>query len=299
MSEPDLSLIRAFVAVYETGSVSAAARRLHVTQPSVSHSLARLKDLLHQPLFTRTRQGMVPTALANELYPDMQSALDVIATVFARAIAFDPAQTKRVFTIAMTDLGEIAFLPAIMRMLSALAPAAQLQVVSVQMELVADWLLKGRIDAALCPTTSQLAGLKSALVFDENYCCIYRSGHPRMTQDANLDAYLAETHISVAGSAGHDIVESAWTVLGIEPKVALRLPSLGVVESIVAASDYLAVVPSRIATAFSRRDSIAVAPLPYPVPSFEVRLHWWDHDRASEEGLWFRGVVIEALAALA
>jgi DNA-binding transcriptional LysR family regulator len=107
--EPDLSLIRAFVAVYETGSVSAAAQRLHVTQPSVSHSLARLKDILHRPLFTRTRLGMEPTALARELYPSMQGALDSIASAFAKAIKFEPATSQRIFKIAMTDLGGSRF----------------------------------------------------------------------------------------------------------------------------------------------------------------------------------------------
>jgi DNA-binding transcriptional LysR family regulator len=67
----DLNLIRTFVAIYETQSVSGAAKRLNITQPSVSYSLTRLRDLLHDPLFTRTRDGMVPTfnaTLKNDNY---------------------------------------------------------------------------------------------------------------------------------------------------------------------------------------------------------------------------------------
>jgi DNA-binding transcriptional LysR family regulator len=119
------------------------------------------------------------------------------------------------------------------------------------MEFVEDWLLKGRIDAAICPAAPSLSHLKSAVVFEERYCCIYRNGHPRMRAETGLGDYLAEHHIAVAGSSGHDLIEEAWATIGIKPKVALRLPSLGVVGNIVAASDYLAVVPSRIAEAFS------------------------------------------------
>jgi DNA-binding transcriptional LysR family regulator len=52
----DVNLVRAFVAIYETGSVSAAAHRLNLTQPSV-----------HDSLFTRTRGGMEPTFNASQL----------------------------------------------------------------------------------------------------------------------------------------------------------------------------------------------------------------------------------------
>ncbi|MGC5799642.1 LysR family transcriptional regulator [Sphingomonas sp. NFX23] len=296
MADIDFNLIRAFVAVYETGSVSAAALRMHVTQPSVSHSLARLRDLLKQPLFTRTRQGMAPTALAAEIYPGLQSALTLVESAFANVLAFDPLRSRRVFKVAMTEFGELVFLPAIMRALATLAPSVALDVVTVQINAVSEWLLRGQVDVAFCPALPQSSAIRSDRIFEESYQCIYRAAHPRLDGPFSLDAYLAETHIAVAESAGHHVVEASWQACGIAPKVALRLPSLGVLEGIVATTDSLAVVPSRIAAVFAKQGRVRAADLPYPVAPFDVRLHWWEHGQETQEMRWFRGVLREALS---
>jgi Bacterial regulatory helix-turn-helix protein, lysR family len=73
----DLNLVRVFVTIYEIGSVSAAAERLHVSQPSVSYTLSRLRKLLGEPLFTRPREGMTPTFSATQLYGKFRNAASI------------------------------------------------------------------------------------------------------------------------------------------------------------------------------------------------------------------------------
>lgn len=298
MADVDLNLVRVFVAVYETGSVSAAAARLNVTQPSVSHALARLRDLLRSPLFTRGRQGMTPTALAEELYPSFQGALSSVETAVARVLVFDPAQSRRTFRLAMTDFGEIAFLPAIMHALAAKAPLVSLDVLTVHIDTVRDWLFHGKADAAICLALPQLADARWVSLFTERYQCIHRIGHPRIGSPMTLDIYLDETHVAVAGSTGHHIVETHWREAKLAPKVALRLPNLGVLEAIIANSDYLAAVPSRIASAFAAMGRVAASDVPLPLPAFEVRLHWWDHSAPAAEDRWFRSTILEAVQTL-
>src|SRR5260370_41525563 len=111
----DLNLIRTFVAIYETRSVSAAAKRLSITQPSVSYSLNRLRDLLQDPLFTRTRGGMVPTFNATQLFEASTRALDDIAAAIVAARQFDPLHSFRSFRLAFSDLGDLQFLPPLVR----------------------------------------------------------------------------------------------------------------------------------------------------------------------------------------
>jgi molybdenum-dependent DNA-binding transcriptional regulator ModE len=102
----DLNLIRAFVAIYETGGISAAADRLHVSQPSVSYTLKRLRDLLGEPLFTRTREGMVPTFFATQLYEKFRKAVSEIEGTIESTRKFDPHLSGRRFRLAMSDIGE-------------------------------------------------------------------------------------------------------------------------------------------------------------------------------------------------
>ena len=110
----DLNLIRAFVTIYETGSVSAAAERLHVSQPSISYTLKRLRDLLGEPLFKRTRDGMAPTYFATQLYEKFRIAISEIEGAIESTRKFDPYLSSRRLRLAMSDLGEIALLPRLM-----------------------------------------------------------------------------------------------------------------------------------------------------------------------------------------
>jgi molybdenum-dependent DNA-binding transcriptional regulator ModE len=91
----DLNLIRAFVTIYETRSVSVAADRLHVSQPSISYTLKRLRDLLGEPLFKRTREGMAPTYFATQLYEKFRSAVSEIEGAIESTRKFDPYLSSR------------------------------------------------------------------------------------------------------------------------------------------------------------------------------------------------------------
>ncbi|HIE6061750.1 TPA: LysR family transcriptional regulator [Pseudomonas aeruginosa] len=106
MSPIDLNLIRTFVTLYEAGSVTLAAERLFVTQPSVSYALARLRELFDDALFTRTRDGIQPTFVAEQLYGTFRESLTRIEGAVQSVRHFDPATTERRFRIALTDLGE-------------------------------------------------------------------------------------------------------------------------------------------------------------------------------------------------
>ena len=109
----DLNLTRVFVAIYEAGSLTAAGRRLFVTQSAISQSLARLRRELGDPLFERTSQGMRPTALAEAIYPQLHEGVSVIDRTLAAVTGFDPLSSERTFRIALSELGEIGWLPAI------------------------------------------------------------------------------------------------------------------------------------------------------------------------------------------
>ena len=120
----DLNLTRVFVAIYEAGSLTAAGRRLFVTQSAISQSLARLRRELGDPLFERTAQGMRPTALADAIYPELHEGMSVIDRTIAAVTGFDPLTSERTFRIALSELGEIGWLPAIGDAMALGAPRA-------------------------------------------------------------------------------------------------------------------------------------------------------------------------------
>ena len=145
----DLALLRAFVAIYETGSVTAAAERLFVTQPTISYSLGKLREALNDPLFVRSGSSMVPTPRAQDCYSPFSGALLQIENALERARQFEPDTSRRRFRVAMSDIGELIFLPPIFELMQQRAPHVELEVVQVATEDLPGWLASGKVDAAV------------------------------------------------------------------------------------------------------------------------------------------------------
>ncbi|UKI07526.1 LysR family transcriptional regulator [Variovorax paradoxus] len=93
----DLNLVRVFVAIYETRSVTLAGDRLDLTQPTVSHALARLRTSYGDRLFSRGSSGLVPTALCDQLYPTLKDSLLRIEATLEETRAFDASHSTRRF----------------------------------------------------------------------------------------------------------------------------------------------------------------------------------------------------------
>src|ERR1700754_5216533 len=118
----DLNLLKIFAAVHAEGSVSRAAERVGLTQPSVSHGLARLRTLFRDPLFFRVRGGVAPTPIARRIAPAIAEALRAVQSALDGVVGFEPATADPTFRIHMSDLGEMIFLPPLMRAIRERAP---------------------------------------------------------------------------------------------------------------------------------------------------------------------------------
>src|SRR3954451_3176917 len=99
----NLNLLRVFEALFIERSVSRAARRIGLTQPSLSNTLSRLRILVHDDLFVRTPQGMRPTSRALELASPIEKALNQIRMALNAPERFDPSVTIRQFSIGASD----------------------------------------------------------------------------------------------------------------------------------------------------------------------------------------------------
>ena len=128
MSLADLNQLRTFVALYELRSVTAVAEQLHVTQPTVSYTLRRLRERFGDELFRREGHDMVPTAKATQLFGPLHEALAQIDATVNDTEAFEPAGFSGELTLGLTSIGEQTFLPPIMTALAREASRPHLQV---------------------------------------------------------------------------------------------------------------------------------------------------------------------------
>jgi DNA-binding transcriptional LysR family regulator len=129
LHEIDLNLLVVFNQLLVERRVSKVADNLGISQPAVSNSLAKLRKLFDDELFLRTPKGMEPTPYADQLAESVSYALAMIHSGVNQRTSFDPASAKRSFTIGMTDIGEIYFLPALIERLHQEAPGVSLSTV--------------------------------------------------------------------------------------------------------------------------------------------------------------------------
>ena len=195
MSAPpafDLNLLPILLALHDARSVSMAAQQLGMSQPGVSTALAKLRTAFDDPLFVRTSRGMEPTPRAMALIP---AARDVLARVQQGILdtgAFDPATTTHLFSIALSDVGEMVFLPRIVEAMAREAPRASVQSVSLPPAQIERALETGSLDLAL----GYFPDLKKNNFFQQRmfthyFTCIVRADHP-VTRGGNTKLTMAQ-----------------------------------------------------------------------------------------------------------
>ncbi|WP_432698216.1 LysR family transcriptional regulator [Marinobacterium sp. YM272] len=293
MSKIDLNLVRTFVVLYETRSVTSSADKLAITQPSVSYALSKLRELFDDPLFVRSKSGMEPTALATELFNVFSHSLGEIEHSVERLRNFDPLLSDRRFTIALTDLGEMVQLPLIFNALNEQGPNISLNVVPVQIDKVVDWMQSGKIDAVICSTKILDKRVQRSVIHSDSYVCV--AGLKSKINTLSLEAFEAAQHIQVSRSLGHGFVDEVILEKSIRREVRLSVPHFSSLPSVLASSELLAIVPSYIAQHYADEYGLKVFPLPFPVSEVEIAIYWSTNKDSSTSNQWFIQVVKDAL----
>jgi len=114
MTAIELQSLRLLCAIMETRSVSRAADALEISQPAASYLLGQCRKRFGDPLFLKSNKGMMPTPKTLSLYQELRRGIDLLDSALSPA-GFDPKTSDRVFRLAMSDIGEMVFLPPILR----------------------------------------------------------------------------------------------------------------------------------------------------------------------------------------
>jgi DNA-binding transcriptional LysR family regulator len=290
----DLNLLVVFQQLFLERRVSAVAESLGLTQPAVSNALSRLRRMTGDDLFLRTGRGMTPTPYAVQLAEPIAEALAKIRDTLDRKLEFDPASSSRKFTIAMTDIGEIHFLPRLMSRLAALAPGITVSTVRNSGAMLSAEMEAGGVDLAIGLLPQLKAGYFQRRLFRQRYVCMFRSGHALDRKAMSIEDFEGAQHIAViAGGTGHAIVDETIARRGIRRNIVLTVPHFVALGHILASTDMIATVPERYAGESIGPFGLRYLPHPVPLPEFGVNLFW--HARFNREpgSQWLRRVVME------
>ena len=294
LHELDLNLLVVFNQLLVERRVSKVAENLGISQPAVSNSLAKLRKLFGDELFLRTPKGMEPTPFADQLAESVSYALAMIHSGVNQRTTFEPATAKRAFTIGMTDIGEIYFLPALIEHLRTEAPGITLSTVRNAAVNLRDELESGKVDLGVGLLPQLKAGFFQRRLFTQSYVCLMRRGHRLDKRKISLAEFSAAEHLVViSAGTGHGKVDELLQRSGVERSVRLTVPHYVSVGHILRGSDLIATVPERLANRLIEPFGLAKVPHPAKLPDVAINVFWHAKYHRSPDNRWLRGVVFD------
>ena len=297
LREIDLNLLVVFNQLLLDRSVSTAAEKLGLTQPAVSNALKRLRAVTKDDLFLRTSRGMEPTPYALHLAEPVVYALGALQTAFTTRDSFDPLSSTRNFQLAMTDIGEMYFMPPLMVALSKIAPQVRVSTVRPHAANLNEDMESGTVDLALGLLPGLQTGFFQRRLFRHRYVCVFRKDHPVAKSPMTLKQFTQLDHVGVlAANTGHSEVDGLLERAGIQRKMRLVVPHFIAVGHILQTTDLIATLPQRFAERCEEPFGLTTSPHPARLPDIAINLFWHAKYNRDPANMWMRKLFVELFA---
>lgn len=299
LSEIDLNLLVAFEAMLDERSVTGAARRVGIGQPSMSDALRRLRLMFRDELFVRAAGAMQPTPKALRAAPGLQAALRQLRATLGEQLPFDPGSARQAFTVAATDYATLVLLPPVTARLRDEAPQVDLCVLGYEKSGVGAMLARGEADIALGVFPQPPGETVAVPLFEERFVGVARRGHSAVQPGASLNAaaYAALPHALVTVRQDRSgALDKALAQLGLQRRIAVTLPHMLVLPALLHSSDLVAAMPERVARG-ALAAGLDVFEIPVAMPPWTVAMLWNPAARTDQATAWLRRCVQDAAAA--
>ncbi len=297
LSRLDLNLLVTFEVLMTERSVSRAAVRLARTQSAVSHSLARLREQLGDPLLVKVGGGMAPSHYALRLIEDVRPLLRSIQRIIAPPEPFEPATSRRVFRVAIADFVP-TLLPRVIKEVQRLAPGVSVEWLapSAQTLLAA---AEGQLDLALITASVPLPeGVQSQPAGELHSVTFARKDHPAIAS-WNVEAWTRWPHIVVQlGERERGAVDKAVDEQGLKRTVGATVPNFSQVPALLSQTDLLATMTPLVMDGAMARFGLRALQPPLPIKPTAFSFVWSFRLTSDPGSRWFRTLVIDAYAAL-
>ena len=287
----DLNLLKAFEALLRERGVTPAARRIGLSQPAMSHALARLRVLFKDQLFVRTPEGMEPTPRARELAAHFGPALDRVRGALSLGARFEPQLSQRAFTIGIAEYAEIALVDRLAAAFRAAAPLADLRLLETSGPEILQRLDAGSADIVLAHLGAVPPRIEAHLAYRDRFVALTRHRHPGVDLPITLEQYAALPHVLVSprgvatGGLDRYLAEH-----GLKRRIALVVSTYLALPLLLAQSDLIAAVPARVAARIAALAKLDIHPLPF-AGGVEVGLAWHRRHSTDPAHAWFRALV--------
>jgi DNA-binding transcriptional LysR family regulator len=290
----DPSNLVALHVLLEERHVTRAARRLGITQSSMSHRLSRLREALRDPLFVRSGLGLVPTARAEAIAGPLADALRALEAAVVAPNGFDPATSHYSVSILMPDiLAPLA--PRLVAGLTAVAPHLRVRLSHIGASL-SDTLAHNEPRLALAPARHLAGAVITRTLGEVRFGVVGRRGHPALRGTVSTVAWLRYPHVLVRiGNDQSNLVQDEITRRGLQRQVALEVPSFLAGLFVVSTTDLLMNAPIPLVDEAAATLRLTIRDAPIRLPRERISLCWHERFQADPAHRWVRDRVYEVV----
>jgi DNA-binding transcriptional LysR family regulator len=292
----DLKLLVVFDAIMSEHSVSRAAQRLGMSQPAMSNALNRLRYVLKDQLFTRTAEGMRPTARALELGPPITTALKQIRQALEPA-HFAPTESRSDFRLTLSDHATVVVLPRLLPLLQRAAPQVRLRILPKRNSAIEDQLDSGDVDFAVGIIPRLPRRFERQDLYEDQYVCLMHRSHPLAGRPMTRSEFMAADHLALRPLDSMSVIDHVLKRHKVSRKVVLNVTQYLAVPYTIRNRNLLACMLGTVAEHFAG-DAFYVSPMPFDLEPMKISLVWSRARTHHAANAWLRQKLVEACTDL-
>jgi len=295
LSRLDLNLLVSLDALLTERSVTRAAERLHLSQPALSASLARLRTHFNDPILARRGNTYELTPFALRLAEHTTTALDAARRVFESQATWEPSESAREFLIYGSDYGFTTIGRVVSELAAERAPGVRFRFALHNPLIVEDAANRLRAADAMVIPHGILTELPFADLWHDRWVGIVAE------ENAAVGDALTMENISTLPWAMHYQSRSAFTSaerqvqqVGVEPRVEVVVESFMSLPLFVAGTSRIGLVQAALAPIVQRIGGLRVVGLPFDATPLTNALWWHPVHGRDPEHAWMRALFVEA-----
>ncbi len=299
LSQFDLNLLVALDALLAEKNVTHAGMRIHLSQSATSAALARLRSFFQDQLLVPVGGKMVLTPMAKRLVKPVRSLLLQAQATIAMKAQFDPAHSRRHFSVAVSDYVATVFMADALTLVQRQAPHVTFELVPTS-ERAVEALEAGTLDFLIAPDVFAPKTHPKVPLFEDAHTVIAWTGNSRVGKRISLEQFLNMGHVAihVGEGPGPNFDELFLRRLKYKRRAEVVAHSFDVVPHLVVGTNRIATVGTRLAKKYAQFLPLKLIPLPIEVPPMTEVLQWHKYHDQDPAYIWLRGVLRDQAAKL-
>jgi DNA-binding transcriptional LysR family regulator len=293
----DLNLLVVFEAIYTAGNITHAADQLAMSQPAVSNALARLRDLIGDPLFVRAKRGVEPTSKAKDMIGAVRDALGLIKRQLDGSGELDFATYKRRFRILMIDALEPILMPPVLKIMIEKAPGIQIESISGYRVDFVDAIKTGTLDLAFFVYPVNEPDIVVVPMCPVDVVFVARRGHPKIGKTLDLETFKSLRQIAlVPEMRSLSNVDSDLAAHQAPRNIAYMVNRFWSMPPIIERSDLVGPMPRRFAEEVAKNFDVAIYDPPVKMSDQYLYITWHAKNEHDAGHRWLRETFLATVA---